>query len=262
MKVYLFNYTHNPLETFWISRKSQQNITPNSIEEVKKTISQSDLEDNYLELLGEGLTSPMEFVSTQWKFEGCSRELQQQITRHRIGISFSIESMRVVPKSNFATTNQYRKFNHLSEIQQDFMKSWMKQIQKLYAEGQTLDIPTQDLRAGLPLATTSTITMSAAWNSLLGLISKRLCLKAQEEVRKLGISMTKEIKAKLPSIMSTGLLPPCAYGKCVIGAENRNQYEADKLKGQQSTDHVCPIWMEIHDKKQNPKTLAWDEYGY
>lgn len=262
MKITLFNHTPDPLETFWISRKSQQNITPNSIDKVKRTILQSDLEANYLELLGEGLTSPMEFVSTQWKFEGCSRELQQQITRHRIGISFSIESMRVVSKDNFADAGQYRGFNHLPKDQQNFMKNWMRQLQVLYSEGQKLNIPTQDLRAGLPLATTSTITMSAAWNSLLGLLSKRLCLKAQEEVRKLGVGIAKEIKAKLPSVMSTGLLPPCAYGKCVIGSENRKQYEENKTKGKQNTDHVCPIWMEIHDKQQNPKTLKWDEYGY
>lgn len=262
MKVTMFNFTPNPLETFWIARKSQQNITPNSIKEVECTITQTDLEENYLELLNEGLTSPMEFVSTQWKLEGCSRELQQQITRHRIGISFSIESMRVVPKNNFADTGQYRSFKHLSKRQQQYMESAMQDIQSIYMMGAQIGIPTQDLRAMLPLATTSVITMSAAWNSLFGLINKRLCLKAQEEIRELGVLMTKEICDKLPPVMSTGLLPPCAKGWCVISPENKKQYAKGKLDGVQNTDHICPIWMEIHHEKKNPELLNWDKWGY
>lgn len=251
MKVTLLNFTQNPLETFWIARKSQQLVTPSSIKEVTKTVSIEDLETNYIELAKEGLTSPMEFVSTQWKLEGVSRELQQQITRHRIGISFSIESMRVMPKDKFATNGEYRSFDHLPEKQSEFMNNWMKQIEDLYQKGQELGIPTQDLRAGLPLGINSTITMSAAWNSLIGLIEKRLCLKAQEEIQELGRQMVLEIANKMPRIMAKDLLPPCAKGWCVINPENERQYSEGKTKGVQNTDQVCPLWINLKKGKSN-----------
>tara|TARA_Y100000310_G_C20561260_1_gene753172 strand:+ start:323 stop:1114 length:792 start_codon:yes stop_codon:yes gene_type:complete len=255
MEAHLFNWTRDPLETFWISRKTQQNITPNSIEDVKKTVSQTDLEDNYLELANEGLTSPMEFVATQWKLIGCSRELQQQITRHRIGIGFSIESMRVIPKENFAVNKDYRGFDHLNEEQQGYMDHWMQSIQNLYENGQKLGIPIQDLRAGLPLATTSTITMTAAWNSLIGMLKKRLCLKAQEEVMELGYLMRAEIAKKMPTVMLAGINAPC-YGKrgfCVIGPENKRQLAEAKLTGEQNTDHICPLYIPFTEGKLKSK---------
>lgn len=185
--------------------------------------TREDLENYFLKILQEQFGTPLEYVSIVLYLDNVSRAAQQQITRHRVGTAFSIESMRVVPKENFATERNY----HVPpEIEKDpdklveFHQSMLnieKDYNRLISEG----VAVEDARGILPLNVLSTITMCINLRALLHLVFSRTCEKAQGEVKDIAMAILEALRPYLGDKIINAIDRPCKFlGKCFMPLEN------------------------------------------
>lgn len=182
-----------------------------------------NLEDYFLNLLRESFGTPLEYISVVLYLDNVSRAAQQQITRTRTGVSFSIESMRVVPKENFATNMMYNVPDRIAEDPEKFkeyhqsMLNTEKEYNRLIAEG----VEVEDARGILPLNIFSTITMCINMRSLFHMIFSRTCEKAQGEVHDIAVAIMDELRQYLGDYIIDSISRPCLFKKdCMMKLEN------------------------------------------
>lgn len=98
--------------------------------------SDDELRVFWTRICNDGLATPLEYIPMIWKISNVSRALQQQITRYRVGISFCIESMRVVDKKEFAQKYHYHipKSFLSNKVLLDKYTNSMLNIEKMYNE--------------------------------------------------------------------------------------------------------------------------------
>ncbi|MCL6615864.1 MAG: FAD-dependent thymidylate synthase [Anoxybacillus ayderensis] len=121
--------------------------------------------------------STLEHISFTFAVEGISRALLAQLTRHRVGFSYSVQSQRycrfgsddksggfkyVIPPSIEKNDHAYREYELA-----------MVEIQNLYDELRFLGVPPEDARMILPNAATTNLVMTANLRALLDFYSKR-----------------------------------------------------------------------------------------
>lgn len=244
-KVVLMNWTPDPIETMCWCHRVMKTAVPDSIDEIAtqpgKWLGMGI--DEYVDevLLKDGMPTFLEYVNLVFKLENVSRALQQQLTRHRIGFSYSIQSLRCVNLPNFADEGDYyNPFNNDMDAHTNFEKG-MKDIQENYRNALQMGMPTQDARGMLPMGIYSTITFSCSLRALIGMVNKRLCLKTQGEFRNVANLILKEIENKMDPRILNWFGAPCeSHGYCIMKGENEMQLKENKLEGKQNTDHVCP----------------------
>jgi len=242
-KVSLISWTKNPIELMCWARRVMHHPVPSSLDKIisnpKKWLGMEI--DDYVQqiLLKDGMPTFLEYVSFVFKLENVSRALTHQLVRHRIGFSFSQQSMRCVNLPEFATNHNY------TEPEQGNKKLYHKtmlEIQKLYNNALKNGIPTQDARGLLPMNIHTTITFCCSFRALKEMINKRLCLKTQKEFRDVAAQIVNLIK-KIDKRLLLWIGMPCKFGYCIMKGENEEQYRKNQLEGVQNTDKVCPIYL-------------------
>ena len=166
-------------------------------------------------VLASGHHSVLEHPSFTFAIENVSRGLQQQLTRHRIGVAFSIQSTRYndVESMGVYKASTIEKNEALSKEYDDFMKTAAGFYRHLIDEG----IPKEDARDVLPLALNSNIVMTMNCRELIHFFSLRLCMKAQKEIRDLAKEMLKICQTQLPEVFES-IGPKCKQtGYCNEG---------------------------------------------
>jgi len=249
-KVCLINSTPDPIETMCYARRVMHAPVPDTLQELKdepeKWLGQP-LEDYVSNvLLKDGMPTFLEYINVSFKLENVSRALQQQLTRHRVGFSYSIQSLRCVDLPNFATNFDYH--NPFEEGTEGFDKyhNNMLKVQDEYQAALKDGVPTQDARGILPMNIYSTVTFSSSLRGLIGMLNKRLCMKTQGEFRDVAKSMIEEIVDKIDPRITKWIGPPCkTQGYCMMKGENEEQYRLGKLEGKQNTDHICPSYVNL-----------------
>ena len=129
-------------------------------------------------IVSSGHTSTLEGITFNFAVEGISRALLAQITRHRVGWSFSIQSQRYV---RFGSGDKSGGFDYvvpdsvkakgglaLAEFEET-----MGTIQFAYDSLRALGIPAEDARAVLPQATSCNGVISANLRAILDFYGKR-----------------------------------------------------------------------------------------
>ena len=136
----------------------------------------------------------------------------------------------------------------------------MLKIQKEYEELLEKEYPTQDARGILPMNIYSTITFSCSLRALIGMVNKRLCLKTQDEFRIVASKIIKEITEKIDPRLGKYFGPPCKFGKCIMEAENEEQYKKGMMTANQNTNMVCPIYVEkFKEHKKDIEFIRGDD---
>ena len=159
-----------------------------------------------------GHLSTLEHLTFTFAVEGVSRALLAQLTRHRVGFSFSVQSQRyvkfgsgdrsggfdyVVPESvkNGKTTPSnddedfYVEFTALERFQDA-----MNDAQYAYDRLRKAGVPAEDARAVLPQATACNLVMTANLRSLLDFYAKRNEeTHAQGEIQSLSEALRKAV---------------------------------------------------------------------
>lgn len=238
--VKLVTISGHPLETIrWAADVSRIRIGDDPVAYCSSQgFTQDDLADYFVNMVQEQFATPLEYVHTVWYLDNVSRAAQQQITRHRQA-SYSIESMRVVPKENFATQRMYHVPDRIArdpEKMKEFHQSMLyieEEYNRLISEG----VEVEDARGILPLNIFSTITMAMNLRSVIHLILARCCAKAQGEVHDIAMMMMKELAPFLGEKVAKKIQRPCTLlGKCFMRLENEQA-----LAGT-TTRPLCPYY--------------------
>ncbi|MGU3441434.1 FAD-dependent thymidylate synthase [Bacillus cereus] len=149
--------------------------------------------------------STLEHITFTFAIEGVSRALLAQLTRHRVGFSFSVQSQRYV---RFGSDDKSGGFDYLtpeSVIKEaeksdydykaiDYYDELMNVSQKVYDALRQRGIPAEDARMVLPQAATTNLVMTVNLRSLLDFYAKRRKGNgAQAEIAELAEHLRKEV---------------------------------------------------------------------
>lgn len=221
----IISFTDHALEIVrWAAEVSRNRVGDDPVKYCQdQGYTREDLEEFFLMMLKESFGTPLEYINVVLYLDNVSRAAQQQITRTRTGCGFSIESMRVVPKENFATNHLYhipdRIANDpklLAEFEEGMMKV-EKEYNRLIAEG----VEVEDARGILPLNVFSTITMYINMRSLFHMIFSRTCAKAQGEVHDIAVAIMDQLRPYLGDNIINAIERPCRFKKdCLMKLEN------------------------------------------
>jgi thymidylate synthase (FAD) len=141
-----------------------------------------------------GHTSTLEHLSFTFAIEGVSRALLAQLTRHRVGFSYSVQSQRYV---KFGSNDRSGGFDYVIpekvvgnlDAESQF-NTIMREIQANYDRLRELGVPAEDARAVLPQASACNLVMTANLRAILEFYSKRQPGKgAQKEITELAVAL-------------------------------------------------------------------------
>lgn len=145
--------------------------------------------------------SVLEHVSFTFGIRGVSRSLLAQLTRHRIGFSYSVQSQRYV---SFDEKNPF-KFITPPSIKNDkpangIYKQVMRDIQRAYQQLTDLNIPAEDARYLLPNSALVNVTLTCNLRAFIDLYNKRSDKHAQWEIREMVEKMRDVIVKEIPDM--------------------------------------------------------------
>lgn len=154
--------------------------------------------------------STLEHLSFTFAIEGISRACLAQLTRHRIGFSYSVQSQRFVKFGSDDMTGGFDYVVPLSieNCEKEFWKRGtakqifervVKTIQDAYDDLRELGVPAEDARALLPQAAATNLVMTANLRALLDFYAKRRKGSgAQWEIAELAERLREEVVAVEP----------------------------------------------------------------
>lgn len=155
-----------------------------------------------------GHCSILEHLPLTFLIEDISRACSHQLVRHRIA-SYSQMSQRYAKvDTNEEWYIEPESIVTYSRNIADKYRDLMDNIAEFYQEMISKNIPNEDARMVLPNACFTSIMVSMNARSLVEQCSKRLCNRAQWEIRELYTHMVELIKNIYPSVYSM-CVPPC-----------------------------------------------------
>jgi thymidylate synthase (FAD) len=174
----------------------------------------SDADRLFRHIVSSGHTSTLEHISFTFAIEGVSRALLAQLTRHRVGFSFSVQSQRyvrlgsgdrsggmdyVLPHTvNFGEKTFVDDDLEVYDAEGVFARA-MEWAQKSYDDLRKLGVPAEDARAVLPNAAATNLVMTANLTALIGFYRKRKPGKgAQHEITQLATALKDAVVAVEP----------------------------------------------------------------
>lgn len=166
-----------------------------------------------------GHTSTLEGITFNFAVEGVSRALLAQLTRHRVGFSFSVQSQRYV---KFGSNDRSGGFDYVlpdTVTEDKTVKSLvhcaaegdvpytalevfneaMEQLQTVYDKLREAGVPAEDARAVLPNAAACNLVLTVNLRALLDFYAKRKAGRgAQAEIAGLAADLRKAVEAVEP----------------------------------------------------------------
>lgn len=145
-------------------------------------------------------TSTVEHLSFTFAIEDVSRALLAQLTRHRVGFSYSVQSQRYV---KFGSSDRSGGFDYVvpdsvvnksTSTASIIFNDVMSELQSAYDALRSLGVPAEDARAVLPQAAACNLVMTANLRAILEFYSKRKKGKgAQHEITELAEALRKAV---------------------------------------------------------------------
>lgn len=157
----------------------------------------SDADRLFRHITGSGHTSTLEHIGFTFAVNNVSRALLGQLTRHRVGFSFSVQSQRYVrfgseDKSGGATF--VIPPSVIKKGADEVYKYAMVKAQDLYDTLRSLGVPAEDARMVLPNGVTCNLVVTANLTAWLGFYRKRQAGKgAQWEIAQLAEALREQI---------------------------------------------------------------------
>jgi flavin-dependent thymidylate synthase len=184
MKIKLIEYTKNAMELLVFSKKTRLTMTGDTWEDVIKLPEEEKLKE--LRYVFGTIGSSWEFVSYTFMIEGVTRAFTHQLVRHRVGVSFAQQAMRVVDASDFEylATGMAKENVHYH--------AGMEVIKMAYGDMIHEKVPPQDARGVLPTNILTNILVKINLRALSEMLSIRLCVKAQGEFQDVARALRAE----------------------------------------------------------------------
>lgn len=203
-KVRLFDYTQSPLKVIasaWKAMHGEVLLSPQSI-------GMESAVRAFEEVIKHQHKTSLEYIRFVFGMEDVSRAFQQQLTRHRVGVSFSIQSLRQVDLSeNF----HYVMPHNIRDDKRSMAtyQRWMDLAHDCYSDF-TQIMPIEAARGILPLNICSNITMSINYRALFEMANQRLCATTQGEFQDVMKKIKELIEMKSLSL-GVALKSGCEY---------------------------------------------------
>jgi thymidylate synthase (FAD) len=211
MRVTLISHTQNP--ELVCAEAAKVCYSPHGIEEIQKKINKEKSGLFLDKIIRRGHLSVIEHACFSFMVEGISRACSHQLVRHRIA-SYSQKSQRYVDEKQFVYITPPSIAAH-SDIAKTYHHH-MEHIMKFYSELVSRGIPKEDARFVLPNAAETKIFVSMNGRELLHFFEKRLCQRAQWEIRGVAEKMLELVKEIAPYMFKTAG-PGCVHGPCPEG---------------------------------------------
>lgn len=200
MRVEVLRATPDPERLVWTC--AHQCYTPDFAMDDKVPETHENL---LIDLLNRGHYGPFEHPQITFNIGGISRACLAQLTRHRIGVTFDVQSHRYTKVENAEPTPEYFVFppyleegvkghargvgkvklsSHPRAVAWEFRRAYKNALdtyRELLADG----VPPEDARLVLPEGIKINLTMSANARSLMHILDMRLPPNAQWEIREL-----------------------------------------------------------------------------
>ncbi len=149
-----------------------------------------------------GHYSVFEHISFVFKVEGVSRSLLAQLSRHR-HIGLSVRSQRYCVEDLRQSTVVPHKLNG-----NEIFQRTIDQIADSYDELIENGAEPEDARSVLPNACATTLYISCNARALIEMSGKRLCTRAQKEIRDMFKAFKREVE-KVSPIVAGYMRPQC-----------------------------------------------------
>lgn len=196
IKVTLLAHTIDPEQT--VVAAIRQCYSAKGGAELKEKTKPELKEKLIKQIISSGHTSTIEHASFTFAIEGVSRALTHQLVRHRVA-SYSQQSQRYVEEKgelNYIIPPKIKKNKTaLNLYQEQIIKA-----HQIYQELIKLGINKEDARYLLPNAAETKIIVTMNARELLHFLEKRLCSRAQWEIRILAQKMLAAVKEVAPII--------------------------------------------------------------
>ncbi|MEK7143015.1 MAG: FAD-dependent thymidylate synthase [Patescibacteria group bacterium] len=231
MKVTLLSYTKDPEKI--VAAAIRQCYSSDSALNIKNKLTGKERARLIKMVVGSGHTSTIEHVSFTFGVEEVSRVLTHELVRHRIA-SYSQQSQRYISggKFGFVTPPTIHSKTAAKKIFEETIEELGSKYEKLIEMG----IPKEDARFVLPNATDVKIVVTMNARSLFNFLSRRMCNRAQWEIRRMAYLFHKELMKVAPKIFRYAG-PSCkTEGICWEG--ERHCGLPDKDKSIQLRSHV------------------------
>lgn len=200
LKVEIIAHTPEPERT--IATAGHMCYAGVSVDELKAKISEEKIKKLISNMIESGHLSVLEHASFTFAIEGVSRALTHQLVRHRIA-SYSMQSQRYVNEKDMKFVIP-PSINGNSELKKEFSEI-TEDSRKLYKKLVDAGIKKEDARFILPNACETRIIVTMNTRALYNFFERRLCTRAQWEIRLLAEEMLKELKKVSPLLFgSTG----------------------------------------------------------
>ncbi|MGE5577279.1 MAG: FAD-dependent thymidylate synthase [Syntrophothermus sp.] len=203
MKVEILNYTPDFLKTIWCAaRTCYSSLTPHELwrsdptEEEMLRIARHIFFSQHM--------SVVEHCVITFAVSGVSRTLLAQYSRHRVGVSLSVQSQRYVSERSGLNGQQIFGAVVPASIRKspDALAEYQKQlqdIQRSYDRLCDLGVPKEDARFVLPGGTETNFVTTVNLRSLLDLYQKRVVVPgAQWEIREMVQTMVDLVVDRFP----------------------------------------------------------------
>jgi thymidylate synthase (FAD) len=177
----------------------------------------SDADRLFRFIVSSGHTSTLEHISFTFAIEGISRALLAQLTRHRVGFSFSVQSQRyvrlgsgdrsggmdyVVPDtvtSDKKVPNNDDGDYYIELKASEVFEEAMQDAQYAYDRLRKAGVPAEDARSVLPNSAATNLVMTANLTALLSFYRKRKPGNgAQKEITDLAVAIKEAVVAVEP----------------------------------------------------------------
>ena len=203
------------IRTCYSSNKPSEIVAKEGAKYLKETASdggEGKEADRLIRMIvSSGHTSTLEGITFNFTVEGVSRALLAQLTRHRVGFSFSVQSQRyvrmgsddriggfdyVVPESVHKSAREVP-LNDDIDIQygaDEIIEMAMQNAQLYYDKLREVGVSPEDCRAVLPNAAATNLVLTANLRALLDFYAKRKKGRgAQAEVAELAERLREEV---------------------------------------------------------------------
>lgn len=149
-----------------------------------------------------------------FKIEDVPRSLADQMARHSVGTAVNMQSFRYVKMEDFTyyTPTIIEKIPEAKMIYENTMEvikhDYAEIVRILNEKGIKGEKANQSARGILPMNTNTKLIMAFTLEALMNFMEKRLCVRAEEHIRKLAKLMRDEVLNILPELADK-LVPAC-----------------------------------------------------
>jgi len=196
IEVFVIDHTAKPLQT--IAAAINQCYSRKTGKQLQEEISPEKAKRLLNIVISAGHKSTIEHASFTFSISGVSRVSETQLVRHRIA-SFSIKSGRYnKTHTDFVIPPKILQNEKAKKVVTDFQKNLQRTVDDL----RELGFENEDLRFFTPQGTRTNIVCTMNARELLHFFEKRLCLRAQWEIRELATKMLAAVRPLCPEIFA------------------------------------------------------------